>query len=302
MNAQIRGDVGAVYRIARDGYRHNASTEGRLLTGVYAYNTNRPREAVETLRAESEGGVTRTQWLSFHETLTGALHVLAEYEEELEAAREARDRFPDDLGPVFWEARALVGMGRIEEALSLVEQGQTLASRNPSPADLQIQTGLQLRGHGYLDAGNRLLRRALEWYRAESHDAEHRFSLARAYLWLEQPDSSLPLFRELAARDPAALEFNGYLGLALASAGQKEEARQADSILAEWSEPYLAGRHLYWRAAIAARLGEYERSMTLLRESLSRGVVYPVLHENEDLRPLWGYEPFQQLLEPRGDP
>jgi hypothetical protein len=70
-----------------------------------------------------------------------------------------------------------------------------------------------------------------------------------------------------------------------------------DARLASWSAPYVHGRHLFWRAAIAARLGEPQRAVMLLREALARGVPYTLLHENEDLRPLQDYAPFRSLME-----
>jgi serine/threonine protein kinase len=65
--------------------------------------------------------------------------------------------------------------------------------------------------------------------------------------------------------------------------------------------PYLFGEHLYWRACIAAHLGEKERAVALLKEAFSQGRTYGVnLHRDINLEPLWDYQPFKELLRPKG--
>jgi DNA-binding SARP family transcriptional activator/TolB-like protein len=300
MAAQLRGDIAAVYRISRDAIRRRPSTEGRLIAGSYALMTNRPGEAVQILQAEPETGATRARWLSYHSVRTRALHVLAQHRRELEAAREARRRFPDRVEPVLWEARALVGLGRTEEARRTLEEGMTLPSPQGSPGFLQVEGGLALRRHGHAEAGEKMIRRGLAWYEADQSRHDRRFARARANLWLGSCDAAVELLQELAGEEPTKLDNTGYLGLALASAGRSGEAREIDARLAAWTEPYVRGQHLYWRAVVAAHLGEPERAITFLREAIAQGVSYSSLHENEALRPLWDDPTFQALIQPRG--
>jgi hypothetical protein len=68
--------------------------------------------------------------------------------------------------------------------------------------------------------------------------------------------------------------------------GDRAAALAADSVLAAPSrpnldpnlDPYADGRPTYWRARIAATLGDRERAVTLLREALQAGLMYPALH------------------------
>ena len=297
--AQLRGDNAEVYRLARDGYRRLPSTEGRYITGTFALRTNRLEEAARVLGG-MENELIRGRSLGFHRSLTLALHYSRQYRQELDAAREARRRFPDELEAVLWEARALVGLDRIDDAVATVDRGLTLAPRSWSPGFLLLQAGLELRFHGHPRLAERTLRRGLDWYRSAAGSTDLRYSMARALLWLDRADSALVVFRDLAAEDPASLDRLGYLGLTAAAAGEVGEARSADQRLAAWSEPYVRGRHLYWRATIAARLGEKARATALLRDAVSQGVYYDLLHENEELRPLWDFPAFQELLEPIG--
>ncbi len=54
---------------------------------------------------------------------------------------------------------------------------------------------------------------------------------------------------------------------------------------------------------IAVALGDRERAVTLLgkQAAVSRGEgIYPTLHTDFHLEPLWDYPPFQELIRPKG--
>ncbi|MFW5950844.1 MAG: BTAD domain-containing putative transcriptional regulator [Gemmatimonadota bacterium] len=300
MRAGLRGDREMVYRIVSEGLRRQPATEGRLITGGAALATNRPRAAIAALRSEPETGATRNRFLGFHNTLTEALHVLGRHEEELEAAREARVRLPERLRPFFLEARALIALHRLDEAQDVLEEAMARPGRDWSPGYLQLRAGLELRWHGQPEAAEQALRRGLEWYETVASDGDYRFSIGRAHLWLGKAESAARHFRELAARHSDNVEYLGYLGLAYAMARRSDAAREVDARLEAWDEPYIRGQHLYWRAAIAARLGQKDRAVSLLREAIARGVPYSQLHESEELRPLAHYPPFLELIAPKG--
>ena len=65
--------------------------------------------------------------------------------------------------------------------------------------------------------------------------------------------------------------------------------------------PWTASNRSYWRAAIAAHLGEKDRAVDLLAEAFSQGWSYSIgIHAYFDLEPIWDYPPFQELIEPKG--
>jgi hypothetical protein len=83
--------------------------------------------------------------------------------------------------------------------------------------------------------------------------------------------------------------------------GDREGAMRIFDELAAIDRRYLSGSHAYWRACIASLLGEKERAVALLRESFSQGRFYRVgLHRDINLEPLWDYQPFKELLRPKG--
>ena len=62
---------------------------------------------------------------------------------------------------------------------------------------------------------------------------------------------------------------------------------------------HLLGLHTLGRAAIAARLGEPEQAVSLLRRAVIEGVRFgAVLHSDPDLTTLTDYPPYQELMRP----
>jgi hypothetical protein len=63
----------------------------------------------------------------------------------------------------------------------------------------------------------------------------------------------------------------------------------------------LFGSHTYWRACIAAHLGDKQKAVKLLKEAFNQGQNYGVyLHNDMELEPLRDYPPFQELIKPKG--
>ena len=60
------------------------------------------------------------------------------------------------------------------------------------------------------------------------------------------------------------------------------------------------GGVLLCRASIAARLGERDKALDLLREALAAGTLAHLLHSDTDFESLWDDPEFQELIEPKG--
>ncbi len=100
---------------------------------------------------------------------------------------------------------------------------------------------------------------------------------------------------------PNNSDYLGHLGALAARRGDRREAGRISAALASLEEPYLRGTHTFWRARIAGALGERERALALLRESLQEGQVYgPELHTIIDFESMRDYPPFRELLRPEG--
>jgi len=83
--------------------------------------------------------------------------------------------------------------------------------------------------------------------------------------------------------------------------GNDEEARQVEETLRTVDQQYLWGEHTYYRARINALLGEREKAVSLIEESLEQGRRFGIdIHRDLAFESLQDYPPFQELLEPEG--
>lgn len=67
--------------------------------------------------------------------------------------------------------------------------------------------------------------------------------------------------------------------------------------------PYLFGRIAYYQGCIASLLGEKEKAVKLLQESVNQGGVFGPwgrYHPNFSLEPLSDYPPFKEFIKPKG--
>jgi len=214
------------------------------------------------------------------------------------------------------ELFALAAIGRTQEVNQRVEEVGAL-SPHPfrTPGAVLRETALELRAHGYPEAAGHVLERALAWFstraRSEQASESYRFQLAQTLLVSAQLDHARAIAQELAREYPSNLNYLGLLGVLAAQRHDQRYAERVDSLLSHARGPYRRGLPSYWRAAIAAQLGEREKSVTLLTEATAQGLAEEFLasqglfrghslHSDFYFEPLHGYPPFQQLLRPKG--
>ena len=320
--AELRGDWAGALRAGRELARAvPASSLAPILIGWEATRVNRPGEAAAALaRVDPEGPALR-RYAPYWEALTLAQHLAGHYRAELAAAERGRRLHPDRLTPIYNEARALAALDRADEAVRRLDATLDLPQEPLyTPAEVMRAVGAELRAHGHPAAADTALARALRWY--ESRPAPERASAAfrarhaealytagrwadaeRAFARLIMPPSVSRMegyLGTLAAAPPDDVDRRGYLGVLAARRGDRAAALAAERALASLRRPYLVGRHTYWRARIAALLGDSERAVTLLRDALQEGRTYPMLHAEADLAPLHELPAFQELVRPKG--
>jgi hypothetical protein len=69
---------------------------------------------------------------------------------------------------------------------------------------------------------------------------------------------------------------------------------------AELDRPNLRGIDKLCRAQILSHLGRKDEATNLMRRALQQGWSFWGLQGNPLLEHLWGYEPFEQLISPKG--
>jgi hypothetical protein len=123
----------------------------------------------------------------------------------------------------------------------------------------------------------------------------------------ERFTDALSTLSPLSDENPDSLPVRGVLGIAYAQADDAEGALAEATWFDNLNTPYLFGEDLYWRAAILAHLGDREEATRTLRRAHDEGFRWsnpskPLgdIISDPNFRPLWGYEPFQQLIGPKG--
>jgi tetratricopeptide (TPR) repeat protein len=168
--------------------------------------------------------------------------------------------------------------------------------------------GSVLKRHGFDDAATEIWEHGLSWLRerAEKEELSDDMKLTYAGILfqtqnLEKVESVL---LDLIDSNPEYDRYNslfalGTFGVVVARKGDREEVQRISEQLKNWEKPRTFGSNTYWRAAIAANLGEKENAVSLLQEALEQGYGYADLYCRMSLEPLWDYPPFVELIKPR---
>ena len=272
MRHEFEGDGAA----AREALRRSAelSPTGRewYTFARVAQATDQPQEALDALlRVNPDRGSLRG-WSSYWTQLTHAYHTLGRHQEELEAARGLRRRFPDRRVGLVLEARALAALGRLPEIDSVIARDQGLPPATYwSQGGAMVVAGEELWVHGHADAGRMMLERAIAWLETQrkthpDYDG-HRYWLADAFYNLERWEESRRLYEGLAAEFPKEFLYRGFAALAATHLGE----RNAEQLLGE-PPPRQQGDVLHYRALIAAANGDASRAVALFGDAMRHGV------------------------------
>jgi serine/threonine protein kinase/tetratricopeptide (TPR) repeat protein len=305
--ALLRGDREANLRTTRQIV---ALTPKRLIS-IYinasaANRNNCPREAVAVLSRYDPYDPAMKDWSrNYWGVLTTAHHMLGNHKQELKEARRGRKQLPESLSMLANEVDALAALGRTKDLYKLFEESGTLPPESGySPGDIMLRAGRELRAHGFKDDSVRVLNQALQWFEArpetERASVGNRYNLARTFYSLGKWDEAKALFEELHNQLTDNINYLGALGVTAARRGEREEALKISKQLEEDKRPYLFGNPTYWRARIAALLGDKEGAVNLLRQAIKQGYAYSSIHPTEDFESLADYPPYVQLMKPKG--
>jgi DNA-binding SARP family transcriptional activator len=309
--ARCRGDLPAAYRLA------HALSDSRPASEVWqeqlardAMNLNRPREAVVILeRLHPERGALRGR-TSYYNWLTNAHHVLGQHERELQVAERARAHFPGNLAALRMELMALAALGRGGDVANrLADIDQLPPDPIRKKATVMREIALDLAAHGDSGAARVALRHALAWHASrpatEQATEYMRFERAQTLYAAGHRDAARKVVDDLHRTHPRAPHYAGLLGVVAARGGDRAQAIEIDHLLAGLEAPYGRGQTAYWRACIAATLGDRENAINLLKQALAEGYVFNDLffvsaHVEPSFATLRGDPRLQQLIRPAG--
>ncbi len=239
-----------------------------------------------------------------------AYHRLGNHKQELKIARRVRKAYPQLLNLLSFEARALAAQGRVNDVQKLIEESKTLPPQSEySPGSIMRDIGSELRAHGHKEAAIPILNQAVQWFESrpqkEKAKVANRSALAGAFYTLDKWDEAETLFEGLHSELPDDPYYGigsyGLLGSIAARKGNRERALKISQELKDNKTPYLFGIPTYWRARIAALLGDKEGAVNLLQEAIKQGCDYQNLYFSpKDFESLQDFPPFQQLMKPKG--
>jgi tetratricopeptide (TPR) repeat protein len=297
--ANINGDLESTHRIAKAKAARDSNWVSLWLTSLHALYLNRPRETVQILSALKPP----PGWTPHWNALANAYHLLGQFDDELRVGQAGSAIYPGRF--VVVELRALGAKGdmrRLRSLIDSVERASTDTVR--TPGDDMLIAALELRAHGHDSDADEILAGARQWIAARPGEVAKRSSLQRTaaniFFASRQFDSAQTRYAALAARDALDIMARGRVGSSAALRGDTAFAKRVFDELSRINRPYTFGEPAYWRAAIAASLGEKETAVRLLSEALARGDrKMPEIHRVEEFQSLRGFEPFEALLRPK---
>ena len=261
-----------------------------------------PREGLAALQRANPDGKLRLGWGD----RTDALHLTGDFEGELAAVETQRQL---GLEVEFEAAQVLPALGRVGEVNALINARMRRASRaEDTPAALMLFAAREYRAHGFVKESDELANRAVAWYESRP-DAEitepRQFNILNALYHAGRWDEARALLEKIAKQynfevnyEPTALS---WLGRIAAQAGDTAAAKRYSERLRNippW--PRFRGNS-YFRALIAAGLGDKEAVIPLLQQGFAEGWAFePHFHREREFQAMWNYPPLKELLEPKG--
>ena len=300
ITAQLRGNAELAYRMALE-MKESDPTSAAYTAGLAAWRINRLFDAIEHFNDIDMNLPWIRQWGGSWSVPSHAYHMLGDYEAEYELAQEGIAEHPDSRLLRDIEIRALIGMGRTNEALDRIDALTNLRSQGNMGLYFR-NAALEFRAHGQPDAAERMFERTIDWYRGISPEeldqrrASYAISLMAAGRWEEARAE----YQVLLEREPDNPDRLGPFGVIAVAQGDRERAFEISSQLADMDRPYLFGQNTLWRARIAAMSGQREDAVRLLRQAFTERLNYGIWpHRDIYLESLRGYGPYDELMRSR---
>jgi len=309
----LSGNLPMAYDAVVRQARIAPGTIGEYMIGELARRMNRPAEAVSVLRALGPDRGELRGWRPYWQELTFAEHLLGNHGAELVAARDAMQRYPDNVMIAGYELRAQSALGnRAAVSAALVRLDASLASLGER-ASLRVMMATEYVAH-HSDEGRAMTRTVAAWFDSLPSAARNapliRRQEAHTLLLLDRAAEARARLRPLIAQpimsSTMSFALMGLAGAVAAADGDSVEARgwmdqiavraQAMTPAARgisWGEP------TYWRSTIAARLGDSTLALSLLRDARREGLgMDPPVHAEPAFAALRRWPPFAAVLAP----
>ncbi len=281
-----------------------------FFVGIGAVRVNRPNAALAAAKhINYKSGKFFLPWAAMVHfyVVTEANHQLGKHDVELAWARIATTLHPDSRDLVGMALRATAALGDIRTLDSLLTRIEAMPpSPNGRPlANWLLTTAGELAYHGRRAEAERVIRRAAAWQRTHPIEStpfwNARFELARTFYFLGEYRDAGRVLDSLIATEPQNPFYLAYAAASEARAGNAATAAALRNRLDALNRLFDHGETPYARALVAAELGDSSSAVTLLRQSLERGMPpdHFSIHADLMLSRLRGNAEFEQLLRPK---
>ena len=282
LEAMRRGDLDGASRASVELAALAPSSYFVQMLAEDAASANRPHEAVKILARLNPAWPWVRESQDYWTLLAYELHATGDFARELKVAKQARATRPESRRFLWLECQALAGLRRVEEVRALMRTIDALPPETDRAltGDFKLDgllrnVGLELRAHGFPDAGRALFERADAWYAARTVVApptaaqvhQHMLLLAELGRWTE----AVAAARVVLDSFPNDVMPTAMIGIAAASLGDTVVARRQLAILTEADTGRGAPLQLYEAAKIAAALGEHARADRMVTAAFASG-------------------------------
>jgi hypothetical protein len=237
--------------------------------------------------------------------LARSLHLLGDYTRELAESRRAQEYEPGNAYYAEDEVRARAGLGDVAGVTKVIDHILATPVTSATPTRVIERAARELRVHGHKSASLQIANRGVDWLASRwSADAEtptQRAARARLLYLAERWSDAHALFTRLSEEQPESIEYLGYLGVIAARQLDQRRAVMYEERLRRSESRDAYGANSFWRAAIAALLGDRDRAVALLRDAFGQGYDRGLrLHASPEFEALHDFPPFAALVAPRG--
>jgi tetratricopeptide (TPR) repeat protein len=299
--ADFSGDLNAAYQAARRQFAQAPRHWGGINLALEAMATNRLHEVLRTARLRDTTTAIGRDYFGWYAVEAGALHLLGEYRKELDVALERLRRFPVEAQSLDLEIAARAAIGQQDEVTRLLDQA------TGKPAGWDGGPGLayvEFLAHGHEAMARAILPRVLSTYegfatrpgavRADS------VAFATALFAAQNYGRSREWWQRLASVQDTSGEARRNLAYLAAREGRRDAAVHESDQWELHPPPYSPGQVPYWRAQIAADLGDKAGALALLRRAFAEGYPFsPAIHRDIELRSIWNDPGFRDLMRPK---
>ena len=272
-----------------------------------ALENGRPGEAIDALSMIDPGRGAMRGWMPYWWLLAEAHHAMGGLRDEKKDVEKAAELYPDRLVPIALQARVAAASGDADRVLRLLRTGDRLRQeeRGPSLGGAYVDSGAELRAHGYSERSKAVIEGAVSWYaslppdRAAEPDA--RWQHVRALHLLGRMHDARNQVDRLIAEYPDQVDYRGLQGLIAVATDSAGVADAAWTWLeAQGAAPFQFGAPQVYQARLAALRDQPDLAIRKLREAFENGRHYGVwIHVAPEFETLKDFPAFLEVTSSR---